>query len=177
MRRGHPRRQAGRFEPGRPQAGAGAADRLRRAGLCRAARRPRTPADLSQHDCLLYTFLATQNEWRFVDRSGGPHAVRVDGRLQIDNGDAGRAVLLGGMCVGLMPTFLVGEDINAGRLVHLLPDYDNVFGGVYAVYPHSRHLSPKVRAFVDHLSERFGPEPYWDLRCRGGRGDGPRERA
>lgn len=131
---------------------------------------PQTPAELAGHDCLLYGQPAVQDEWRFVDRAGGAHAVKVDGCFRADNGDALRAALLEGLGVGLMPTFLVGEDITAGRLIHLLPDHENPFGAVNAVYPHSRHLSPKVRAFVDHLVERFGPEPYWDVRCRLGAG-------
>jgi len=131
---------------------------------------PETPADLIRHDCILYANHSTQSEWCFEDPSGRRHTVRVDGRLRIDNGDAGRAMLLGGGGVALMPTFLVGADVQAGRLVHLLPEYEDVFGGIYALYPHSRHLSPKVRAFIDHLGESFGPEPYWDRDCsaRGG---------
>ncbi len=88
--------------------------------------------------------------------------VRVDGRFQVNNGDALRAAACQGLGVALLPTFLVGQDIVEGRLARLLPDFADTFGGVYAVYPHNRHLSPKVRAFVDLLVERFSPEPAWD---------------
>ncbi|MEI8396329.1 MAG: LysR substrate-binding domain-containing protein [Rhodospirillaceae bacterium] len=57
----------------------------------------------------------------------------------------------------------VGADLQAGTLVGVLTDFVARDGAVYAVYPHSRHLSPKVRAFVDFLAERFGPRPYWDM--------------
>ena len=61
-----------------------------------------------------------------------------------------------------LPSFIVGEDLQAGRLVAVLADFTMVGATVNAVYPHARHLSPKVRVFVDFLAERFGPEPYWD---------------
>lgn len=127
---------------------------------------PAVPADLARHRCLLYAQQAVQHEWHFTDRAGGRHAVRVAGAsagtFQVNNGDALRAVLLQGFGLALLPTFLAGEDIAAGRLVRLLPDHEDVFGTIAALYPHSRHLSPKVRAFVDFLAERFGPQPAWD---------------
>jgi DNA-binding transcriptional LysR family regulator len=123
---------------------------------------PRRPAELVAHECLLYSHLATHTEWRFVDGAGKAEAVRVRGRLQANSGDALRGIALGGFGIALLPTFLVGDDILAGRLVHLLPEHENPFGGVYALYPRGRHLSPKVRAFVDYLAESFGVCPPWD---------------
>ena len=66
------------------------------------------------------------------------------------------------MGVYLGPTFIVGEDLRAGRLEAALQDYEDVDLSLYAVYPHSRLLSTKVRVFVDFLAQRFGPRPYWD---------------
>jgi DNA-binding transcriptional LysR family regulator len=57
----------------------------------------------------------------------------------------------------------IGGDLQAGTLVSVLSDYMLQVAGIYAVYPHSRHLLPKVRAFVNFLAERIGPWPYWDL--------------
>ena len=64
--------------------------------------------------------------------------------------------------LALVPTFSVTDELKSGELVIVLPDYIDAETSVYAVYPHSRHLSAKVRAFVDFLRQRFGPEPYWD---------------
>ena len=67
------------------------------------------------------------------------------------------------MGVASLPSFIVGEDVTAGRLVRLLGGWSDAEDrAVHAVYPAVRNLSPKVRAFVDFLAERFGPEPYWD---------------
>jgi len=123
---------------------------------------PRVPGDLAGHDCLLYAYHSGPHEWRFVDGQGRTEGVRVAGRLQINNGDAIRISALAGAGVAILPTFLIAEDIAEGRLVPLLPGYDTLFGGIYALYPHSRHLSPKIRAFVDFLAARFGSVPEWD---------------
>jgi DNA-binding transcriptional LysR family regulator len=62
----------------------------------------------------------------------------------------------------VLPSFLVGGDVQSGALVSVLEPCMPQDSALYAVYPHARHLSPKVRAFVDFLAERFGPDPYWD---------------
>ncbi len=63
----------------------------------------------------------------------------------------------------MLPCFICGEGLHAGRLVHILPEWSEPADtAVYAVYPAARHLSPKVRVFVDFLAERFGETPYWD---------------
>lgn len=122
---------------------------------------PRHPADLRRHNCLLYSYLPTAEEWQFIGPDG-PAAVRVSGTLRANNGDALEAAMLAGLGVALQPTFIAGRDLQAGRLVAVMPDYVDESASVYAVYPHSRHLSAKVRAFIDFLAARFCPAPPWD---------------
>jgi DNA-binding transcriptional LysR family regulator len=74
---------------------------------------------------------------------------------------AGAAALRGAGIV-LLPSFIVRAALTAGRLVPVLPGYRVPELGIYAVYPHSRHLSAKVRSFVDFLIPRFGDKPIWD---------------
>ena len=64
----------------------------------------------------------------------------------------------------LLPTFIVGEDISAGRLQLVLDDYPVEELNIFAVYPHRQYLSAKVRTFVDFLGDYFGSPPYWDCR-------------
>ena len=122
---------------------------------------PRHPADLRRHNCLLYSYLPTVDEWQF-NGPGGPVAVRVTGTLKANNGDVLQTAMLAGLGLSLQPTFIAGDDLRAGRLVAVMPDYVDDGASVYAVYPHSRHLSAKVRAFIDFLAGRFCPEPPWD---------------
>jgi DNA-binding transcriptional LysR family regulator len=123
---------------------------LRRNGVLRA------PAELEKHNCLG----VDASPWRLMLSRG--RAVRLSGDLQIDNGDALRRVALLGHGIVLLPTYLVGEDLAAGRLVRVLPDELALEASAFAIYPASRTPSPKVRALVDYLAEAFGPEPPWD---------------
>lgn len=124
---------------------------------------PGIPEDLRRHQCLCYSTNSLAPEWRFAAPDGSPLAVQIDGRLHANNGDALRIAALRGQGIVYLPSFIVGGDLQAGTLVSLLPDYIPADSGIYAVYPHSRHLSAKVRAFIDFLAERFGPLPHWDL--------------
>jgi DNA-binding transcriptional LysR family regulator len=115
---------------------------------------PRRPEDLKTHRCLQYAYMSTGNEWRF-QKDGKTHAVRVPASLRANNGDILRTAALAGHGIILQPGFLVGADIQAGRLVALLTDYEHSPINMYAVYPHRRYLSAKVRTFVDFLEKRF----------------------
>lgn len=122
---------------------------------------PDTPQDLKDYDCLRYTLSSDAARWRFRD-GDEMHDVPVTGRFQANNGDAIRLAALAGRGLALQPTFIVGEDIRAGRLQLLLQDYEVEPMGVYAVYAHRKYLSGKVRTFVDYLGDYFGAPPYWE---------------
>lgn len=122
---------------------------------------PRCLSELAEHECLSYSYSASGDEWRF-DGPDGPASVRISGRLRANNGDLLHAACLAGRGIALVPSFICGPGVAAGRLVHLLPEYHPPLLGVHAVYPHARHLAPKVRAFVDYLATYFGPHPAWD---------------
>lgn len=132
-------------------------DYLRRHG------RPETPEDLAKHCCLTYSARTAASEWRFQDGQGKRWTVEIKGRLRANNGDLLRQAALAGIGLVRLPTFLCGRDLQAGRLVSLLTQYVPQDMAIHAVYPHNRHLSPKVRAFVDFLAGEFGPRPRWDL--------------
>lgn len=129
---------------------------------------PRTPDDLKEHVVLNNSNVARSRQWRFVTPDGKssaskPWPVEVKGRLNCNNGDLLRVAALHGHGFVHLPTFMVGDDIKAGRLVSVLEPYISQDLTLNAVYPTARHLSPKVRAFVDFLAERFGGDkPYWD---------------
>lgn len=122
---------------------------------------PERPEDIAAHNCLIYAYTLTGDEWRYRD-GHGEGAVRVKGKLKANNGEVLRAAAVAGAGICLMPTFMVGDDLRAGRLRAVLPEFDYGASNLYAVYPHARHLSTKVRVFVDFLAARFGPKPYWD---------------
>lgn len=116
--------------------------------------------DLANHSCLGYTYVNNGNEWRFLN--GGAEAViRIEGAIKANNGDMLRLAALSGAGLILQPLFIVEEDLKAGRLVQVLNEYAATDFGIYAVYPSRKHLSAKVRTFVDFLVAKLGstPEP------------------
>ncbi len=124
---------------------------------------PASPADLARHECLIYTLSERPAEWRIAGR-----AVKVHGRLHANNSTGLYEALLAGFGIALMPTFVVGDDLRAGRLRALFGDGAVEAQSLYAVYPQSRYVPAKVRAFIDFLASRLGPEPPWDRSARTG---------
>jgi DNA-binding transcriptional LysR family regulator len=123
---------------------------------------PAVPDDLRRHNCLIYTYLASQDAWRFVGPARETYVVRVDGNYAVTNGEAQRHAALAGQGIILSPNFIVAPDLRAGRLVALLPGYETPPTAVHAVYPASRHPAVKLRAFVDFLAAKFTPTPPWE---------------
>lgn len=124
-------------------------------GYLKAHGTPRTPADLNRHNCLLYENLSPRDTWTFRDRRGHDHTVRIAGNLHATHGDMLVAAAAQGMGIALEPDFIVQPELTAGRLVTVLDRYGARQSNIYAVYPSRRHLSAKVRVFVDFLVERF----------------------
>ncbi|PWC34033.1 LysR family transcriptional regulator [Azospirillum sp. TSO35-2] len=122
---------------------------------------PETPEDLGRHSCLLYTNLPSPELWPFMV-DGELRNIRVSGPIRSNNGDLLREAAIAGLGLVMSPTFLCGEALSRGELVTVLPRHVPSDTSVNAVYPQNRHLSPKVRVFVDFLVQRFGPRPYWD---------------
>ena len=114
-------------------------------------------AELAEHDCIRH-FNYPYDEWRFVDRKGAPASVKVSGRLVTNSGEALRAAALQGSGICLAAGFMVHDDLEAGRLVRLLPEYRPVELSMNAVYPHRHHLSAKVRTFIDMLVQHSGEQ-------------------
>lgn len=108
-------------------------------------------AELAEHNCGRHLNYPFGDEWRFFDRKGAPASVRISGSLVTNSGEALRRMVIEGAGIGLLAGFLVSDDLDAGRLVRLLPEYRPVEMSMNAVYPHRHHLSAKVRTFIDML--------------------------
>lgn len=110
---------------------------------------PSAPQDLQQHQCLLYTLSDKPDTWTWTDADGATQSVQVRGSLQANTGIALRTAALAGMGIANTAAFIVRDALASGALVQVLPNYTLAPRTLYALYPHSRHLSPKVRALVD----------------------------
>jgi DNA-binding transcriptional LysR family regulator len=116
---------------------------------------PVHPRDLARYQCLEYSYVAPGALWTFEDSAAEKHTVRIGGRVRANNGRMLAELAALGMGVVLEPDFIVEPLIRAGRLMVLLPEFQPPRTPIAAVYPSRRHLSPKVRALVDFLAERF----------------------
>jgi DNA-binding transcriptional LysR family regulator len=115
---------------------------------------PQTPADLSRHACLGYTLSGSGAHWQ-LEGPDGPDSsviVPIDGPIRADNGDLIRLAALEGAGIVFQPQFIVDDDIAAGTLVRVLPDWQSAQLGIYALYPSRKYLSAKVRTFIDFLA-------------------------
>ena len=126
---------------------------------------PKQPADLVQHNCLIYSHSAWGNEWRFAGPDG-EQSVPVSGNLQANSDNALRLAAVHGQGLALAPTFLVADEIKSGRLVPVLSRFLQTEHAINAVYPHRHHLSAKVRSFIDLLAKHFRADPAWADPCR-----------
>ena len=116
---------------------------------------PATPEDLASHACLTYEYSSLGNVWPFRDRDGRERNVRIAGPVHANNGRFLEALAVQGTGVVYEPDFIVGPDVQAGKLTPILREFVTPPASIYVVYPSRRHLSAKVRAFADFLSERF----------------------
>lgn len=116
---------------------------------------PRTPAELARHNCLVYTQAQHPRIWTFRSPGGGEESVNVQGNLQANTSVALRAAALAGLGIISAASFIVHEDVQRGALTALLPDYPQRPRELYALYPQSRHQSPKVRAFIDFATAHY----------------------
>lgn len=120
---------------------------------------PRMPCELTDLPCIVDINARSRSSWSFVVE-GERQVVAVNGRVETNSPYACRLAALAGLGYASVPMTVVREDIAAGRLVQVLREFEDDRRGIYAIYPHRRHLSGKVRAFVDFLVETVG------ARCR-----------
>lgn len=122
---------------------------------------PAIPDDLLDHNCLIYAGRQPFGEWRFTI-AGELHRLRVKGDVRSNVGDALRIAAIQGCGLAQLPAYMVGMDVRARRLRSVLDSYAPPARPIHAIYPHRRHLSAKVRTFVEFLIDRYSPKPYWE---------------
>lgn len=126
---------------------------------------PQSPEELSEHDCLVYSNLSEPGTWHWKDEQGQRHSVDVNVVMRASNGDLLANAAAHGLGIVIQPTFLAAEAIRRGNLVPILENHAWPVSPAFAVYPPTRHLSYRVRAFIDFLVDRFAGTPQWDRDC------------
>ncbi len=126
---------------------------------------PKSPDDLVEHQCLVYSNIPDPETWNYEDRNGNKGVVKVKRAMTASSGDFLCNAAAHGQGVVIQPTFIAAQAIRAGNLVPVLTDYSFPISPAYAVYPPTRHLSYRVRAFIDFLVDKFSGVPHWDRDC------------
>ena len=122
---------------------------------------PHEPADLARHRCLNFGHTTPLQRWQLT-RDGETISVPIASSLCSNNGDVLVAAARKGQGITMLPTFLVGPDIKAGRLRVVMAGYPPTELGIYAIYAPNRYLAAKTRVLIDFLADRFGDRPEWD---------------
>ncbi|OVZ55090.1 LysR family transcriptional regulator [Pigmentiphaga sp. NML080357] len=125
-------------------------------------REPSSPPELKQHDCLVYDRGPAPDEWHFSDAKT-ERMVHVGGSFRSNNSQVLKDALLEGCGVGMLPTFMIADELRRGRLVPVMPRWTPASRTLYAIYPRPRHSSPKVREFVEFVAARFDDDARWRL--------------
>lgn len=131
----------------------GSPDYIARAG------EPRTPGDLARHRTLVYTLAAEPGRWTF-QKDGRVMVHVAEPALSANSSLALRHGVIEGLGLSILPLCYIAADLAAGRVRRLMTDHEIGTATVYAIYPSGRHLSPKVRAFVDFMARSFAQPPW-----------------
>lgn len=122
---------------------------------------PSHPDELIAEDYLRYSYADYGQSSHLLNALRLNHKKYSQG-IVANNGEILMAAAIAGKGYIFQPTFIVGNAIKQGKLTIILEEYATAAIGLYAVYPHRQLVTPKLTAFIDFLSERLGPEPYWD---------------
>ena len=123
---------------------------------------PRHPEELQQHNCLVYTGLASVNEWRFQDAQDAAHVVRVVGNFQSNSSEAIRQAVCEGLGISYSPLWVYGDDLRSGRVKPILTQFRPSSLPLNVVFQPARRPSLKINSFVNFFAEAFDQDP--DIR-------------
>lgn len=138
-----------------PQVLVASPDYLARAG------RPKVPKDLQRHNCLVHTLKSSSGHWRFEGES--PLEVRVSGTVRSNIGEALKKAAMLGAGIALHPYYMVSEELRAGTLEVVLPQYTPQELDIYSVFATRRNMPVRVRALLEFLKEWAAHPPSWAL--------------
>ena len=123
---------------------------------------PKTPKELTEHNCLLLRFPGSQQwRWTLVYPNGRPETLSLSGTMDSDNSDILTSWCLAGHGIAMKDMFEVAPYLKDGRLVEIMREYPPVSYPIMALYPHSQYLPPRVRLFIDFLAEEFDDAANW----------------
>jgi DNA-binding transcriptional LysR family regulator len=119
----------------------------------------RAPSELLKHECLVFSHTPLRTQWSF-DGPEGRVTVPINGRFSTNSGEALRSAAVAGMGILLQPYELVADEIEAGRLIRLLPEYEPAARSLHVLYASDRRMTPKLRSFLDFAVQKFSDKRF-----------------
>lgn len=120
---------------------------------------PSLPAELSDHTIASFRLQDSPLEWSFEDNEGATSTVKLTAGITANNSLAIKAIVLAGGAIARIPSFLVEQEVAAGKLINLFPDLETNLKGIYAVFPKREYMPAKTRAFIEFMGEKVGGWP------------------
>lgn len=119
---------------------------------------PTHPSELVNHQCITYSNLPNPNQWVFVDKQGNEEIVFVPEKFQTNSSSLEVAMCKAGLGITRLPKFIFGNELETGELVELFTDYERIKIDVFTIYPSRKHMSSKVRAFIDFIANQLATD-------------------
>lgn len=116
---------------------------------------PQTPDDIAEHHCIIDSNFRIGKQWPLLSPDGQSYSIEVSSKVAVNSPRAVKSIAVAGGGIGLIPNFIVTEELKNGSLQQLLPSYTTLEFGMFAIYPHRRYLSKKVRCFIDFVQREF----------------------
>ncbi len=122
----------------------------------KSKRAPDSPEDLKNHTCIIDSNFRIGKKWPFISPDGETASIDVMSRVSVNSPRAVKEMVLAHGGIGMIPRFIVENELKTDALTQVLPDYRTLEFGLFAIYPHRKYLSKKVRSFIDFLMDEFG---------------------
>jgi len=116
---------------------------------------PTSAESIGKHHCIIDSNFRIGKQWPIVSPDGQTTSVEVNSRVAANSPRAVKEIALAGGGIGMIPRFIVDQELEDGLLTEVLPGFSTLEFGLFAIYPHRRYLSKKVRCFIDFLVEEF----------------------
>jgi DNA-binding transcriptional LysR family regulator len=116
---------------------------------------PQTPEDISKHACIIDSNFRVGKQWPIILKNGEARTINVNSHISVNSPKAVQEIAIAGGGIGMIPEFIVEDAIKDGSLIRILPDCTTLEFGLFAIYPHRKYVSRKVRCFIDFVLEEF----------------------
>ena len=117
--------------------------------------KPQTPTQMEQHRCIIDSNFRIGKQWPIISPDGNPQTINVQSHIAVNSPQAVREIAIAGAGIGMIPKFIVDDALTDGRLIPILPSYTTLEFGLFAIYPHRKYVSKKVRCFIDFVIAEF----------------------